>query len=180
MTATIYIEKKDGESFFVSFSNPNTLIVTIRPAVAVGFQFINVETGDVITMLKMTYTQQVALSLQPVDAAGNPAEIDGEATWDLANPAVGSINVDPTDSLMATFVASEPGTTQVNVSADADLGSGTTTITGLLDVEVLAGQAVSLEVTAGTPEEQPPVSAGAQKAGAQKAPPAGIPGAKKK
>jgi len=42
----------------------------------------------------------------------------------------------------------------VNVSADADLGDGVTTIAGTLDVTVAASQAVSLNISAGTPVNQ--------------------------
>ena len=47
------------------------------------------------------------------------------------------------------------GAAQVNVTADAQIGEGVTEITGVLDVEVKAGQAVALNIAAGAPEEKP-------------------------
>lgn len=40
------------------------------------------------------------------------------------------------------------GMATVNVTADAQIGEGVTTIAGMLEVQVVAGQAVSLNVTA--------------------------------
>lgn len=41
------------------------------------------------------------------------------------------------------------------MSADADLGEGVTTVTGTLDVEVIASEAASLNVSVGTPTDRP-------------------------
>jgi len=43
------------------------------------------------------------------------------------------------------------GTAQINVTADADLGSGVTTINGVLDVQVVAGQAVGFTIQTSPP-----------------------------
>lgn len=105
--------------------------------------------------LVMTDIQQVALSIQPVSQAGNPAPVDGIPTWDVSNPAVGTLTVAP-DGMSAMFVTSGSlGDTQVSVSADADLGAGITTITGTLDISVLASQATTLGINAGTPVAKP-------------------------
>ena len=41
-----------------------------------------------------------------------------------------------------------PGTATINAVADADLGEGVTQIAGTLDIQVVAGQAVALVLTA--------------------------------
>jgi hypothetical protein len=46
------------------------------------------------------------------------------------------------------------GSFQVNVSADADMGSGVETITGVLAVQVVASQAASLNIVAMEPESR--------------------------
>lgn len=105
-------------------------------------------------MLILTDIQKCSLLIQPVDAKGNPAPVDGAPTWSVADPTI--LSVTPAaDGLTAVIVAIGPlGTTQVNVQADADLGSGVTTITGLLDVQVTASIATGLTISAGTPENQ--------------------------
>ncbi len=104
--------------------------------------------------LVMTATQQCELTMQPLDAKGNPAPIDGIAEWAVSNPGVCSIQPAP-DGITALVVAIAIGDTQVNATADADLGSGTRQITGLIDVSIKAAEAVSLGIVAGTPVEQP-------------------------
>ena len=105
-------------------------------------------------MLLITSTQNCSLSIQPVDAHGNPALVDGTPIWSVSDPSVLSIAA-AADGLSAEIAALGPvGTSQVSVQADADLGSGVVTIAGTLDVQVAAGQAVGLSISAGTPVEQ--------------------------
>jgi hypothetical protein len=52
-------------------------------------------------------------------------------------------------------VAGAPGTGRVTVNADADLGEGVSPLIGELEITVTPGTATMIEVTAGTPEEQP-------------------------
>lgn len=104
--------------------------------------------------LVMTATQQCLLTMQPLDAKGNPAKVDNVAQWNTANDGVVRL-VEAEDGLTALCVAVAVGETQVSCTADADLGEGVRNITGLLDVSIRAAEAVSLGIVAGTPEEQP-------------------------
>lgn len=129
-----------------------------RPATALKFWIRN-HPGQTVqlvgeTMLLLTSTQKCSLSIQPVDAHGNPALVDGTPTWSVADPNI--LTITPAaDGLSAEIVAAGPiGATQVSVQADADLGGGVKTIAGTLDVQVAAGEAVGLSISAGTPVEQ--------------------------
>lgn len=106
--------------------------------------------------LVLTDNQQVTLTIAPVDVKNNPAPVDGVPTWSSSDATI--VAVTPAaDGMSAVAVAVGPiGTAQVNVSADADLGAGVTTISGTLDVQVQAGNAVSLGISAGTPTDQVP------------------------
>jgi hypothetical protein len=105
--------------------------------------------------LKLTVTQQCPISIQPVDARGNPARVDGDPVWTNSNPEVLTLVVDP-GGLSALARATGPiGTSQIGVTADADLGEGVITLSGTLDVEVGGAQAVGITITPGTPTEQP-------------------------
>lgn len=99
-------------------------------------------------------SQKVALSVQPIDAAGNPAKIDGVPAWSVvgANPEILALEVAGDGLSCEVLTAGQLGTAQVMVSADADLGEGVKTISGVLDIEVQGGEAVSLNVSAGLPE----------------------------
>jgi hypothetical protein len=113
--------------------------------------------------LTLTAVQQVGVSVSAVDAKGNPAPVEN-VQFSSSDEAILTVTVDPTDPTKATAVAvGTTGTAQVKVQADADIGEGIKNLTGLLDVEVVAAEAVSLGIAAGTPEDQPttpPVSAG--------------------
>jgi hypothetical protein len=105
-----------------------------------------------IAMLVLPNDQKVVASIQPVDAKGNPATIDGLAVWTSSSTAVATIENVSSDSLSAEVVPSSAiGSCQINVQADADLGAGITNITGVLDVSVVAGQAVGFTITTAPP-----------------------------
>ncbi len=102
--------------------------------------------------LVLTDEQKVSISLQPVTAAGNPAKVDGAPTWSSSDPSILALDVAP-DGLSAVATTVGPvGTSQIHVNADADLGAGVVPLDALLDVEVIAAQAASLTLVAGTPE----------------------------
>lgn len=106
-------------------------------------------------MLILTDEQQVALAVAFATPAGNPARVDGIPTWVSSDPTVVAVEVAP-DGLSATAVAQGPlGTAQISATADADLGDGIRPVTGVLDIEVRAAEAVSALVTAGAPELKP-------------------------
>lgn len=99
----------------------------------------------------LTDVQKVSLSIAPVDAAGNPAPVETVA-WTSSDEKVLTV-VAAADGLSAVATAVGPlGTAQVTVSADAQIGDGVTTITGVLDVNVVASQATALGITAGAAE----------------------------
>lgn len=105
-------------------------------------------------MLQLTNTQQATLSISAVDRKGKPASVDS-IVFTSSDESVATVAADPSDASKATLKAVNAGTAQINVSADADLGDGVNTLTGTLDVTVVAGQAIALAIGTGTPEEQP-------------------------
>jgi hypothetical protein len=109
--------------------------------------------GD-LTMFTITDSQKTNLAINPVDKKGNPAKVDGAPAWAVSDETLATLQP-AADGLSAGLFANGPlGTFQVTVSADADLGEGIATISGVLDVEVIAGAAASLAISAGPAEEQ--------------------------
>jgi hypothetical protein len=105
-------------------------------------------------MLTLTDTQQCSLSIAVTDKKGKAASVDGAPQWSTSDVAV--VTVEPAaDGLSAVLKAQSPGTAQIAVVADADLGDGITPLSGTLDVTVIAGAAVAVAIGTGTPEEQP-------------------------
>ena len=97
--------------------------------------------------------EKVSLLIQPVNAKGNPAPIDGVPVWTISDPTVATLIV-ADDGLTASLVAINPGSVQITVQADADLGPGTKLITGTLDVTVTAAEAVAINIIPGVAELQ--------------------------
>jgi len=105
-----------------------------------------------ITMLQLSDSQRCSLSITPTDKKGHAAAVDGVPVWTSSDETVGTVEASA-DGLSAVVTAGAPGTCQINVSADADLGSGVESIAGALDLTVVAGKAVALTIGTGTPEE---------------------------
>jgi len=125
---------------------------TIRFRVGpVLYQTLTVRGEDVMALI-LTDEQQVSLSIDPRTAAGNAAQVDGIPVWQVSDAAILTLVVAEDGKSAVVKSAGPVGTSQVSVSADADLGEGVRTITGTLDIEVKAAEAVTLGITAGTPE----------------------------
>ena len=103
-------------------------------------------------MLILTDAQKVSLAVAFTNPIGNPAPVDGVPAWTVSDPNVIDLQV-ADDGLSAVAVTKGPlGPCQVTVTADADMGSGVRSITGTLDIEVRASEAVAVGIVAGTPE----------------------------
>jgi hypothetical protein len=101
---------------------------------------------------------QVQVQVTYVDANGNPATVDGLVAWNSSEAGIVDVIVDPTDSTLATVQAAAGlGAAQVTATADADLGAGTRPLVTLMDVTVVAGEAVAGTITpVGPPTDIPP------------------------
>lgn len=103
-------------------------------------------------MLILTDVQKVVLSIQPRSAAGNIALVDGKPIWHVSDDAILGLEVSD-DGFSATAITTgRLGNARVGVDVDADMGDGVSTISGVIDIEVKASEAVSLDVSAGTPD----------------------------
>lgn len=81
-----------------------------------------------------------------VDAKGNPAQVEGAPVWSSSDPSIVDV-VPSADGFSATVTPGAVGTAQIKVEADADLGAGVVPVIALVDVEVVAGQAVAGNVS---------------------------------
>lgn len=104
--------------------------------------------------ITITNEQQVVVTLKPVSAKGRPMTLDGAPTWAVAS---GECTVVPAaDGLSATIISGDnAGDSEITVSADADLGSGVTTISDAIRVTVNGAQAQNLGLIASAPTDKP-------------------------
>src|SRR5262245_59688375 len=105
-------------------------------------------------MIQLTDTQQVSISVSGVDAKGFPAPLEN-VTMTSSDGTIASVVQDATDPSKGMVVAGVPGDAQIQVTADAKIGEGVKELTGTLDVHVVAGEAATITVGTGVPEEQP-------------------------
>lgn len=101
-------------------------------------------------------TQEFDANVAFLDSLGNPAPVDGAPVWLNSNDSVLSMVVAP-DGLSAVISATGvPGAGQISVNADADLGEGVVPITGVLDVEVQPGDAITVALNTGPVRDRTP------------------------
>jgi hypothetical protein len=133
------------------------IVEILVPGPAVGLVFTAyLDDGtslDEVTKMDLRDDQKVSLTIQPVDKKGKPAPVDGVPEWASSDETVVTLEV-AADGLSAVASAVAPGSCRVVVTADADLGSGVTSITGSIDFNITGGQATAVTVVAGTPEDQ--------------------------
>lgn len=111
----------------------------------------NIIVGDT-NMITINDSQKVLLTAEALSAAGNPAQVDGPIVWAVTTGAE-FVQLVAVDGKSVYAVAIGPfGIATVQATADADLTSGTSYIVGSIDVEVVGGPAVTLNVIPGTPE----------------------------
>jgi len=96
----------------------------------------------------MAYTLMVDYGLNVTvaytDKYGNPAQVDGDVVWASSDDNIATVEADGTNSLNATVKAqTKTGQAQITATADADLGEGVRNLVTLMDVTVVAGEAVA-------------------------------------
>ena len=110
--------------------------------------------GEASMSLIMTTVQECPLQVVFKDSQGNPAPVEN-IVWTSSDENIITVTTDASDPTKAVVAATgTTGTGQVNVQADARVGSGTNEITGLLDVEILSAEATVVEISAGTPVDK--------------------------
>ncbi len=113
----------------------------------------------------LTETQRVLLTGAFKNARGNDAAVQNPV-WSSSDETIMTLSEPTADERTAKGIGPDvharwanavgpAGTAQVQLVADADLGDGVREITGLHDIEVKAGEATQVLMTAGAPEEQP-------------------------
>lgn len=89
------------------------------------------------------------ITLNPTKSNGQPTTIDGLATVAVQSGDA-TANVENDGSI--TVTSGTPGSSQILVSADADLGSGVVTISDVINVTIVGSLAVNLGLQPGTVE----------------------------
>lgn len=88
---------------------------------------------------------QVGVAVSYVDAKGHPATVDGPVAWGSSDESIAAVMVDSDDTTKAMVlgIGTNIGIAQITTTADADLGQGVREVITTVDVEVVAGEAIS-------------------------------------
>ena len=100
-------------------------------------------------LITITNEQKVLVTLAPTTEAGNPATLDGAPVWSVVS---GDATLEVSeDGLSAYLVSGEANiNSQVEVTADADLGAGVVTLTDVVDLAVVQASASALGLVVDT------------------------------
>jgi hypothetical protein len=104
--------------------------------------------------ITITSSQAFTATVAAVDAKGNPATIDGAPVWTSSDPSLLLVTTGADPMTVDCAAVGPAGVAQLLVEADADLGDGVRTLTGILDVTIIAGEAASLSIATSAPREQ--------------------------
>jgi len=97
---------------------------------------------------KLPNDKMIAVQVAYVDSKGNPAQVDGDVSWNTSDPNLATVDTNAGDSTQATVTpGGTVGQVQVTCMADADLGSGVREIITTMDVDIVAGEAVAGTIT---------------------------------
>lgn len=93
---------------------------------------------------------KVTVTVAFVDSKGKPAKVDGVPTWVASDPTViDSVTVAPDGMSAELHITDTIGVSQLTVSADTDLGTGTASHDFVDTVSVIAGDATAANFTFG-------------------------------
>jgi len=97
-------------------------------------------------LLKVTESKR--LSIKPVVPKGTPALVDGSAAWAVSDENLAELAVSE-DGLSCLVTPKGPmGSFQLQVKADADMSEGVKEIFGEMQIDLVAGEAVAIEIAA--------------------------------
>lgn len=104
--------------------------------------------------VQMMAGQTFEATVEFKDNFGNAAEVDDAPVWASSDPAVLEVTASADGmSVVVKSLGPAAPAAQVTVSADADLGDGTETIVGTLDVVVVGGEATVVTIVPGIPHD---------------------------
>lgn len=133
----------------------NSILILITPAKAERINFFAEVNGikRKVESMFLKVTQSLPVSLSITDKKGNAAKVDGAPVWAVTDESLASLSV-AEDGMSATVTPIGPiGSFSVQVKADADLGEGVKEIIGELAVELSAGDAEVIALSAGQPSD---------------------------
>lgn len=138
----------EAQRLEIAFISPLRVIQEPAPVgkqfVTIAYAGFTVKTEGDKVMYTLPADHTVRMQVAYVDAAGNPAAIDGDVAWSSSDEAVAAVETDAADSTICTVrPMGATGNVQVLATCDADLGSGVRELITTADISIVAGEAVA-------------------------------------
>jgi hypothetical protein len=132
----------------INFTSPLQICEIEPPAEILAVLTLTYEGFTITAKGNVMYTlpvdHLVKMQVSYVDAAGNPATVDGPVHWESSDESIATIAVDAQDStIVMVRPAGDLGQVQVRAIADADPGTGVRSLMTVADITVVAGEAVA-------------------------------------
>jgi hypothetical protein len=113
-------------------------------------------------MAQFNTSQEAPVTLAITNSQGNPAQVQGAPVWASSDETVVTVSA-AADGMSAVVSSVAPGgPARISVQADADLGQGVLTITGVSeDINIVvdpAQQASVMTLTLGAPQAKAPAT----------------------
>lgn len=105
--------------------------------------------GENLKVDTLTAGKTATANVEWTDDQGNAAKVDGITKWASSDEDILTVeDINTGDSTSARVISVGPiGPAQIQATADADMGAGVKTITCMIDVTVIAGEASGGKIT---------------------------------
>lgn len=133
----------------IAFVTPLQIMKISEPAtlyarLTVMFEGFAITSQGERVMFNLPVDHAVKMQVSYVDAAGNPAAVDGDVAWSSSDEAIATLLLDNDDSTVCVVQPrGKLGQVQITASADADLGQGVRPLLTIADITIVAGEAVA-------------------------------------
>lgn len=102
--------------------------------------------------IAITNEQKILVTLAPTTASGNPAPLDGVPVWAVTE---GDATLEVAEDGRSSYLISgDIGSSLILVTADPDMGEGVREISDVIALTVVAAEAASIGLSAGSPEQK--------------------------
>jgi uncharacterized protein YjdB len=109
--------------------------------------------GGPTVAFQLRDSEQVTLTAEALDSEGNPANVT--VAWSSSDESIVAVTDNGDGSALAVASPGAGGLGSVTVTVDVTDVSDGDVHTGTFDIEVVAGDAVTVNVAAGAPEAKP-------------------------
>jgi hypothetical protein len=110
--------------------------------------------GVFVPVTILADNQKVTLTTEFINAEGNLARVDGSPEWDTSNEDLFKLTPASDGNSCEVEALGPLGTGQVSVTADADLGDGVRTVSGVVTIEVVGSEAVVAAINVMNPQRK--------------------------